>query len=199
MSSHSNPCRLLRATPSRKSASTGRAPPAPPAGCGPIAAAVVLAEFGPDMERFGSARRLASWAGVCPGNRESTGKRGGGRTRKGNRYLRRILCEIAHRERAVRPAPEGPDRAPGRRSCRSAVAHKILRIIDAMLRTLADADLLAQALRAFPARGRRPVDHTPASPPHCTGIARCSATHRPRCIRNTAGLSGDRPHCVSSD
>ena len=58
-----------------------------------------------------------------------------------------------------------------------------------MLRTLADADLLAQALRAVPARGRRPVDHTPASPPHCTGIARGSATHRPRCIRNTAGLS----------
>ena len=87
-------------------------------GCGPLAAAAVLAEIGPEMERFGSARRLASWAGVCPGNRESAGKRGSGRTRKGSRYLRRILCEIVHPERAVRPAQEGPGRAPRRRSCR---------------------------------------------------------------------------------
>ena len=46
---------------------------------------VLLAEIGTDMSRFGSAGRLASWAGVCPGNDESAGKRRRGRTRKGNR------------------------------------------------------------------------------------------------------------------
>jgi transposase len=49
------------------------------------AARAILAEIGTDMRRFGSAARLASWAGVCPGNDESAGKRRSGRTRQGNR------------------------------------------------------------------------------------------------------------------
>jgi len=55
-----------------------------------ITARDLLAEIGLDMTRFGSASRLASWAGVSPGNNESAGKRRKGRTRKGNRYLRRV-------------------------------------------------------------------------------------------------------------
>jgi hypothetical protein len=47
------------------------------------------------MSVFGDARRLASWAALCPGLRESGGKRMSGKTRKGNRYLRRILCQCA--------------------------------------------------------------------------------------------------------
>ena len=43
-----------------------------------------------------SAKHLASWAGMCPGNAESGGKRLSGRTRKGNRWLRQVLIEIAH-------------------------------------------------------------------------------------------------------
>ena len=65
-------------------------------GTGPLAAAALPAEVGDDMEAFGTARRLASWAGICPGNHESAGKSKGGKRRKGNVYLRRILCEIAH-------------------------------------------------------------------------------------------------------
>lgn len=60
-----------------------------------ITAWTVLAELGTDMSVFEDADHLASWAAVCPGNRESGGKRMSGKTRKGNRYLRRALCQSA--------------------------------------------------------------------------------------------------------
>jgi transposase len=59
-------------------------------------AEVLWAETGGDMERFASARHLASWAGMCPGNNESAGKRRNGRTRKGSPWLRHCLVEAAH-------------------------------------------------------------------------------------------------------
>jgi transposase len=59
------------------------------------AARAILAELGIDMSRFGADARLAAWAGVCPGNNESAGKRWRGRARKGNRYLRRVLVQCA--------------------------------------------------------------------------------------------------------
>jgi transposase len=59
------------------------------------AAWAILAEIGTEMRHFGSPARLASWAGVCLGNDESAGKRRSGRTRKGNRYLRRVLVQCA--------------------------------------------------------------------------------------------------------
>lgn len=61
-----------------------------------IGAAMLLVEIGNDMDAFGSADRLASWVGICPGNNESAGKHKSGRTRKGNAYVRRLLCEFAH-------------------------------------------------------------------------------------------------------
>lgn len=58
-------------------------------------AEVVIAEIGVDMSRFPTANHLASWAGMCPGNHESAGKRRSGRARKGNEALRSALCEAA--------------------------------------------------------------------------------------------------------
>ncbi len=57
----------------------------------------ILAELGPEPTQvFGTAARLAAWAGVCPGNNESAGKRRSGRIRAGNPTLRATLTECAH-------------------------------------------------------------------------------------------------------
>jgi transposase len=55
----------------------------------------LVAEMGPDMEPFETPEQAASWSCVCPGNHESGGKQGNGRTRKGNPWLRSAICEAA--------------------------------------------------------------------------------------------------------
>lgn len=64
-------------------------------GVGRRTAEVIIAEIGTDMNRFPGAGHLASWAGMCPGNDESAGKRKSGKTRKGSKWLRVALTEAA--------------------------------------------------------------------------------------------------------
>jgi transposase len=59
-------------------------------------AELLVAEWGTDMRRFGTASRLSAWTGVAPGNDESAGKQRSAKTRKGNRTLRTGLTQIAH-------------------------------------------------------------------------------------------------------
>ena len=102
-----------------------------------IGAAMLLVEIGSDMSVFGHADRLASWVGICPGNHESAGKRKSGRTRKGNPYVRRLLCEFAHAASRTHCALQAKFQAlvvrRGRKRSIIALAHQMLRIIFCML------------------------------------------------------------------
>jgi transposase len=60
-----------------------------------VVAAAMVAELGVDMNQFPDAAHVCSWAGMCPGNHISAGKRYSGRTNKGNVWLRRVLCQAA--------------------------------------------------------------------------------------------------------
>jgi transposase len=64
-------------------------------GIGAEAAQEILAEIGPAAAAFPSAAQLASWIGVCPGSSQSADHNHSGRCAKGNRFLRRLLCQAA--------------------------------------------------------------------------------------------------------
>ena len=60
-----------------------------------VGAESILAEIGTNMSQFPSDSHICSWTGICPGNRQSGGKRHSGKTNKGNRWLRRVLTQCA--------------------------------------------------------------------------------------------------------
>jgi transposase len=102
-------------------------------GVNATAAGLIIAEIGTEMRRFGSHARLSSWAGVSPGNNESAGKRRRGKSRRGNRYLRRVLVQCAWGARKTATFLGRTFRRLevriGKKKAALAVAHKILVII----------------------------------------------------------------------
>ena len=102
-------------------------------------ACTILVEIGPDLGAFREARHLGSWAGVAPGNNTSAGKRRSGRARAGNPTLRATLAECAHAAaRTTGSQFHGYHRALaarlGYKRAILATAHKLLRVIHAVLR-----------------------------------------------------------------
>jgi transposase len=108
-------------------------------GIGRHVAEALVAEIGTDMGRFPTAHHLASWAGMCPGNHESAGKRQSGKTRKGSPWLRTLLVQAAHaaaRTKGTYLAAQYRRLAARRGKSRAAVAvgHTILVIAFHLLR-----------------------------------------------------------------
>ncbi len=100
-------------------------------GVGRRTAEALVAALGLDLRRFPTSGHLASWAGLCPGQHESAGKRHSGRTRHGNASLRTALVEAAQaasHTKATYLAAQFHRLAArrGRKKAVIAVAHSIL-------------------------------------------------------------------------
>jgi transposase len=102
-------------------------------GVGRRTAEIIVAEVGPDVVRFPTAGHLVSWAGLCPGQDASAGKRRSGKTRTGNRWVRMALVQAAHAATRTKTylAAQFRRLCPrlGRKKAIVAVAHSILAIV----------------------------------------------------------------------
>jgi transposase len=108
-------------------------------GIAETAATAIIAELGTDMTRFASDKHLASWAGVCPGNKQSGGKRLSGKTTHGNPYLRAVLGEVAWaishtKDNYLSAQFHRIARRRGKQKAVVAVSHSVLVILYHMLR-----------------------------------------------------------------
>jgi transposase len=118
-----------------------------------LTAAAIIAEIGVDMAAFGTARRLAAWAGLCPANHESAGRQKRRGTRKGDPHLKATLVTAAACAARTRGGTYLRDKFHrlrarlGAKKAAVAIAHKILVAVFHMLqRAVAFADLGADYL-----------------------------------------------------
>jgi transposase len=112
-----------------------------------IGAISILAETGGEMSRFPTAGHLCRWGAMCPGQNESAGKRRSGKTRQGNRYLRRTLIQAAlgatHKKRsALQARYHRVKRHRGHKKAVVAVGHQILEIAYYIMRDAVTYDEL---------------------------------------------------------
>ncbi len=95
------------------------------------------------MSRFRTAAHIASWAGMCPGNYESAGKQKSGKTRKGSRWLRRTLTQVAwaashSKDTYLQAQFRRLAARRGKKRALVAVGHSVLVIIYTMLKNQID-------------------------------------------------------------
>ncbi len=112
-------------------------------GVGRRGAEVIIAEVGADMAPFATAGNLTSWAGLCPGNNESAGKRRSTRTTKGSQWLRTTLVQVAwaasHAKRTIFAATyQRWVKRLGKKKALIAVARKVLELAYVLLKNGTD-------------------------------------------------------------